>query len=203
MRKAMKWVLGVSSILFILSAAAAVMEFCGWSVCFFGRPVHAWLALPLIVSVVALTVCFCRLLSVKQDTGADKVLKRMLQTVLCLLCAVFVVAAAGISAANAVSYSESDLAADKNHKLFVEENASFGDPTVYVYKRYSPFLMSYRNSAVLYGFSGDLDSITVQWEDTYCEVFYSGYADDAQSAADEQTLSRKIYYVPETISTDA
>lgn len=202
MGKAWKSVLIVSAALFLLSGLDVILELCGYSVCFFGAPVHAWVALPLIVSGIALTVCLCRLLSDKTDTRADKVLRRMLQTVLCILCGIFTIVCAVVSGANSVSYSKSDLAADKNHKLFVEEDASFGDPSVYVYKRYSPFLMSYRNSAVLYGFSGDLDSITVLWEDTYCEVSYSGYADDAQSAADEQTLTRKIYYVPELISTD-
>lgn len=203
MKKALKITLILSAVLFVLSLVDVILELCGYSVCFFGRPIHAWVVLPLIVSGIALTVCFCRLLSPKTEEHADKVLSRMLQVVLCLLCAVFTVVCAVLGAVNSVSYTESELAADKNHKLFVEEDASFGDPAVYVYKRYSPFLMSYRNSAVLYGFSGDLDSIAVQWEDTYCEVSYSGYADDAQSEADEQTLTRKIYYVPKTVSPDA
>lgn len=203
MRKALKITLVLSAVLFLLSFADVLLELFGCSVCFFGRPVHAWVVLPLIVSGVALTACFCCLLAPKTEEHAERVLRKMLQVVLCLLCAVFTAVCAVLGAMNTVSYSESELAADKNHKLFVEEDASFGDPAVYVYKRYSPFLMSYRNSAVLYGFSGNLDSITVQWEDTYCEVSYSGYADDAQSEADEQTLTRKIYYVPETISPEA
>lgn len=58
MRKTLKITLVLSAVLFLLSFADVLLELFGYSVCFFGRPIHAWIVLPLILSGIALTACF-------------------------------------------------------------------------------------------------------------------------------------------------
>lgn len=92
------------------------------------------------------------------------------------------------------SYANSCLSADKAHKVFFEEDPVSGEPIAHMYKRYSPFLMAYRNSVTLYGFSGEIQEVEVEWADSYCTVYYVGFHEDAQSSADEQVLTRKLFY---------
>lgn len=179
----------------LLSIVGIVLELFGISFCLFGAPLHAWLVIPFCAAAICITVLLFLWLRVRKRTGEDRLQCTLLQTVSVVICSLLVVASMGAAAFTGTSYTKSSLAADKAHKAFVEAESESQEPTVDVYKRYSPFLMSYRNSAVLYGFHGELDEIVYVWYDTYCEVQYPGFTDDAQTQADISVLSRKIYYV--------
>lgn len=180
--------------LLVLSAVAGIAEILGLSVCWFGVPMHAWLVLPLLIGAVGSTVCLCRSLRRRAAEAQQRLPYTLLRIVLVLLCVLLVCISLPAAMLNAEAYASSCLSADKAHKVFFEADAVGGEPIAHVYKRYSPFLMAYRNSVTLYGFSGEIEEIEVVWEDSYCTVYYVGFNDDAQSSADEQVLSRKLFY---------
>ena len=168
----------IFAVLLAFSVVSIIADLFGLSVCFFGTPLHAWLALPFCAGSIGLTTCLVIWLKRRKRAG-DRLLHTALQVVLCVLCTISVLVAAAAAVLTHISYSDSDIS---------------GEPTVHVYKRYSPFLVSYRNAATLYGFYGDTEEIEYVWEDTYCEVQYPGFSEDAQSDADRSTLTRRIYY---------
>lgn len=183
----------VFAVLLAFSVVSIIAELFGLSVCFFGTPLHAWLALPFCVGSVGLTTCLVIWLKRRKRAG-DRLLHTALQVVLCVLCTISVLVAVFAAVLTHISYSGSDVSGDGAHKAFLETDETSGEPTVHVYKRYSPFLVSYRNAATLYGFYGDTEEIVYVWEDTYCEVQYPGFSEDAESDADLGTLTRRIYY---------
>lgn len=193
MRNKLKISAAVFAVLFLFSAISIAADLFGFSVCLFGKPLHAWLSLPFCADSVGLTICLVIWLKRHKRAG-DHLLHSALQVVLCVLCTLSVLVAAFAAILTHTSYADSAVSADGAHKAFLEADETSGEPTVHVYKRYSPFLISYRNAATLYGFYGDTQDIEYIWYDTYCEVQYPGFTADAQSDADLGTLSRKIYY---------
>lgn len=181
-------------VFFLLSLAAGVCELFGASVCLFGVPLHGRLLLPICISFTGVTVCAVRALHGRCKNAENPLLYRVLSVALSVFCAVLLLVSLPVGALTSTSYADSRLSNDRAYKIFLEESADSAEPIAHVYKRYTPFLVVYRNSAVLYGFSGSLSDITVEWADTVCAVQYPGYSDEAESTEDLQRLSRKIPY---------
>lgn len=194
MKKSLKGLTILFGVLLALSAGAGLAEIFGLSVCLFGMPLHAWIVLPLLVGVIGCTVCLCRYLRLRGSEAEQRFPYTLLRIVLILFCVLLVCISLPAAMLTSETYANSCISTDKAHKIFFEDDPVSGEPIAHVYKRYSPFLMAYRNSATLYGFSGDLEEVEVEWTDSYCTVSYVGFPDEAQSSEDEQVLSRKIYY---------
>lgn len=184
---------GVFGALLALSVVFIVLDIFGLSVCLFGRPLHAFLALPFLAGAIGLTVCLVLWLKRRKKAG-DRLLQTALQIVLCTLCALAGLAAVFGALLTHTPYAAGDVADDGAHKAFLETEADAGEPVVHVYKRYGPFFLSYRNAGTLYGFYGEESEIEYLWYPTYCEVQYPGFADDAQSDSERTSLTRKIYF---------
>lgn len=181
-------------ILFCLSLAAGVCELFGASVCLFGTPLHGRLSVPICLSFFGLTVCTVRACKRRRQNAENPHLYRLLSVCVSVLCAVLLLLSVPLSLLTSTAYADSRLSDDREYKAFFEENSDSAEPIVHIYKRYTPFLAVYRNSAVLYGFSGEFDDVAVEWANTACTVQYPGYNDDAASTEDLQMLSRKIPY---------
>ncbi len=182
------------SFLLVLSVSAGIAELFGLSVCFFGVPMHAWLVLPLLTGAVGCTACFGRYLRFRGAEAGQSFPYTLLRIILILFCVLLVCISLPAAMLTSESYAADCLSSDKAHKVFIEDDPVSGEPIAHVYKRYSPFLMAYRNSVTLYGFSGDVREIEVEWADNYCTVYYVGFPEEAKSSADEQILSRKLFY---------
>lgn len=194
MKKTQHIVFWIFFILFCLFLIAGICELFGVSFCLFGVPLHGRLAIPLCVSFTGLSVCAVRALQRRCKTAKKTILYRLLSVGISVLCAVLVLICIPLSLLTSTSYTDSRISSDRSYKIFFEEDTDTAEPIVHVYKRYSPFLAVYRNSAVLYGFSGELSAVEVSWSDTVCAVHYPGYSEEAESAEDLQMLSRKIPY---------
>lgn len=194
----MKRPLRISCVLFgvllALSAIAGIAEFFGLSVCLFGVPLHAWIIVPLLIGAVGCTACVCRYLRFRGVKAQQALPYKLLRIVLVLFCGLLICISLPAAMLTSESYADSCLSADKTHKVFIEDDPVGGEPIAHMYKRYSPFLMAYRNSVTLYGFSGEIEEIEVEWADSYCTVYYIGFNEDAQSPSDEQVLARKLFY---------
>ena len=180
--------------LFCLSMLAGVCELFGVSVCLFGTPLHGRLAVPICLSFLALTICAVRALKHRRQTSENPHLYRLLSVCVSVLCAILLFISIPLSLLTATSYADSRLSDDHVYKVFFEESTDSDEPIAHVYKRFTPFLAVYRNSAVLYGFSGEMESVEVVWSSAECTIQYPGYQDEAESADDLQMLSRKIPY---------
>lgn len=181
-------------VLFCLSMLAGVCELFGVSVCLFGTPLHGRLAVPICLSFLALTICAVRALKQRRQTSENPHLYRLLSVCVSVLCAILLFISIPLSLLTATSYADSRLSDDHVYKVFFEESTDSDEPIAHVYKRFTPFLAVYRNSAVLYGFSGEMESVEVVWSSAECTIQYPGYQDEAESADDLQMLSRKIPY---------
>lgn len=182
------------SVLFGFSLFAGICELFGVSFCLFGIPLHGRLSIPICISCTGLAVTAVRILKKRAQRAENPLLYRLLTAGISVFCAVLLFICIPLSLFTATSYADSRLSADRAYKIFFEEKADTGEPIVHVYKRYSPFLAVYRNSAVLYGFSGELSDVEVVWSEGSCAVQYPGYSEEAESAEDLQMLSRKILY---------
>lgn len=189
--------LSISFAFLLGSLAAGAAELFGVSVCFFGTPLHAYLAIP----ICFFSVLFCILLCMRVRgsvvaKGGKTVQAKLLCALLCILCAVFVCITVSAAALTATHYTGQCISEDKAYKVFYETETEDAEPIAHLYRRHSPFLMSYRNSAVLYGFAGDIFEVEAEWGETACTLYYVGYPEEAESADDLQTLTRKLYYTP-------
>lgn len=185
------WIFLVS---FCLSFIAGVCELFGASVCLFGIPLHGRLAVPICISFAGLTVCAVRVLNQRRKKSENSLIYRLAAIGISVLCAVLLLVSIPMSLVTSTSYADSRLSADSSYKIFFEGDGDTAEPIAHVYKRYTPFFAVYRNSAVLYGFSGALNDVSVDWSADACTVLYPGYSDEAKSAEDLQQLSRKIPY---------
>lgn len=182
-----------TAFLWVCSLAAGAAELFGMSVCLFGVPLHQYLAVPICLFSVVLCVLLCkRTETAKNTVGVLQV--RLLRGVCIVFCAVTVLTAVLLSALTAVHYTGQAVSADKSYKIFYETETEDSEPVVHLYRRYSPFLMRYCTSAVLYDCIGSPTEAELTWADTHCAVSYTGYGDDAQNTEDLQLLTRKLYY---------
>lgn len=194
MKKTQHIVFWIFLILFCLFLTAGIFELFGVSLCLFGVPLHGMLAVPICISFLGLSVCAVHVLNKRCQTARKPILYRLLSVGISVLCAGLLLICLPLSVLTSVSYTDSRISSDRSYKIFFEEDVSAAEPIVHMYKRYSPFLAVYRNSAVLYGFSGELSDVEVLWSDSICTVNYPGYSEEAESAEDLQMLSRKIPY---------
>ncbi len=194
MKKPLYIVFWIFAVLLFLFLAAGILELFGISLCFFGLPLHGRLAIPICFSAIGFTVCACRRLRDKGSKAESPVQYRLLSAVVAAFCCLTVLISVPAAALTSTAYADSRLSADKEYKIFFETDAESDEPIVHLYKRYSSFLMVYRNSAVLYDFSGALEDVAVSWSDTECRVEYPGYMESAESADDLQVLTRRIRY---------
>ncbi|MEZ3497802.1 MAG: hypothetical protein K1V97_09555 [Lachnospiraceae bacterium] len=194
MKKTQHIVFWIFLILFCLFLTAGIFELFGVSVCLFGVPLHGMLAVPICISFLGLSLCAVQGLKNRRKTAQKPMLYRLLSVGISVLCAGLLLICLPLSLLTSTSYADSRISSDRSYKIFFEEDADAAEPIVHVYKRYSPFLAVYRNSAVLYGFSGELSEVEVIWSDSVCTVNYPGYSEEAESVEDMQILSRKIPY---------
>lgn len=181
----------VTGICLLLSFAAGILELCGVSVCFFGTPLNQYLAIPICLFSVAFCVLMCR------RHWEHDLQSKLLRGVFIVLCAVTVCITVFASLFTATHYVGQSISPNKEYKIFYEEQGETGEPIAHLYRRYSPFFMTYRNSAVLYDFAQPtVDAVETAWGDSYCTVSYFGYAMDAKTADELQPLERKLYYEP-------
>lgn len=194
MRKAEKIGLAVSSLILALSVTAGILELFGLSLCAFGVPLHQYLALPICLSAVPACVLLLRAFPVPEK-GEGRGAVRLLHGACIALCVLLVLFTAVAALMSRIHYVGSITAPDKTYKLFYAVSQDGEEPTVHLYRRYSPFWMRHCNSAVLYNSDGDLSGVEAEWEDTYCRVLFSGYPEDTQGAEHTpETLSRRLYY---------
>lgn len=179
--------------LWVSSLAAGAAELFGVSVCLFGVPLHQYLAVPICLFSVVLCVLLCKRTEAAKNT-VSALQARLLRGVCIVICIVTVLTAVLLSALTAVHYTGQVVSADKSYKIFYETETEDSEPVAHLYRRYSPFLMRYCTSAVLYDCVGSPRDAELTWADTYCAVSYTGYGDDAQNAEELQQLTRKLYY---------
>ncbi|MGN0519698.1 MAG: hypothetical protein ACI4LB_03070 [Candidatus Fimenecus sp.] len=195
MTKSQKVCFYISAVLWVCSLAAGVAELFGISVCFFGTPLHQYLAIPICLFSVLFCILVCKRISGEADERS-RLQNRFLRGACIVLCVMIVCATAAVSALTATHYAGQILSEDKAYKIFYEVEGEDSEPIAHLYRRLSPFLMTYRNSAVLYGYADSIDAIETNWEESYCMLSYLGYTEEAQSADDVQIVSRKLYYEP-------
>lgn len=196
MKKSQQVCFYVFAVLFALSFAAGIAEAFGVSVCFFGTPLHQYLAVPICLFAVLFCLFACKRIGAFGEKDGNALLSKLLCAALIALCAVTVCITAVAAALTETQYVGQALSGDKAYKVFYETETADAEPIAHLYRRHSPFLMTYCNSAVLYGYAGEIAEIETAWGETYCTISYAGYSEDAQSADDIQTLSRKLYYEP-------
>ncbi len=184
----------VGAVMLIFSFAAGVAELFGVSVCFFGTPLHGYLALPICLFSVMVCCFLCKQIAAVSHEGTYTLQNKLLRAALIVLCIFFVCITVILALWAKTDYSGQTMSEDKAYKVFYEVETDDAEPIAHLYRRYSPFLMTYRNSAVLYGFTGELSDVQTEWLPSYCAISYQGYGDDAQTAEDLQVLSRKLYY---------
>jgi len=194
MKKSERVWFSVGAVILIFSLAAGGAELFGVSVCFFGTPLHGYLALPICLFSVLICCLLCKRIAAGEEVGTHTLQNKLLRAALIVLCVFFVCVTAILALWSKTDYAGQDVSEDKAYKVFYEVETDDAEPIAHLYRRYSPFLMTYRNSAVLYGFSGELNDVQTEWTPSYCTVSYQGYGDDAQTAEDLQTLTRKLYY---------
>ena len=113
----------VFAVLLAFSVVSIITELFGLSVCFFGTPLHAWLALPFCAGSIGLTTCLVIWLKRRKRAG-DRLLHTALQVVLCVLCTISVLVAAAAAVLTHTAYSDSDVSGDGAHKAFLETDES-------------------------------------------------------------------------------
>lgn len=186
-------------VLLVCSLAAGAAELFGISVCLFGTPLHQYIAIPICLFSVLLCVSVCQYLVRETTQPYGKLQCKLLCAVCIVLCGIIVCVTALTAALTATHYAGQSISDDKAYKIFYETEPEGNEPIAHLYRRHSPFLMTYCNSAVLYGFAGeDLTSVEPDWGEAACTLYYIGYPEEAESADDLQTLSRKLYYSPNT-----
>lgn len=182
-----------TAFLWVCSLAAGAAELFGVSVCLFGTPLHQYLAVPICLFSVLLCILLCKRIGAAEETCGAR-LAKLLRAACITLCTVMVLATVLLSALTAVHYTGQAVSPDKSYKIFYETEAEDSEPVAHLYRRYSPFLVRYCTSAVLYDCIGSPREAELTWAETYCAVSYTGYGDDAQSAEELQWLTRKLYY---------
>ncbi|MGN0572118.1 MAG: hypothetical protein ACI4K9_08055 [Candidatus Fimenecus sp.] len=185
-----------SAVLLVCSFAAGIAELFGVSVCFFGTPLHQYLAIPICLFSVLFCIFACKRVSAETGETHGTLQNRLLRISCIVLCVLTVCITVAAAALTATQYTGQTISEDKAYKIFYETENEASEPIAHLYRRYSPFLMTYRNSAVLYGYADSVNAVETDWGDTYCTLSYYGYSEEAQSADDVQTLSRKLYYEP-------
>lgn len=182
-----------TGVLWLCSLFAGVGELFGVSVCFFGTPLHQYLAIPICLFSVLLCVFLCKRVRTAPKTRGT--LQGKLLCAACIaLCTVTVCVTAFAAAISAVHYAGQNISPDKSYKIFYETETEDSEPIAHLYRRYSPFLMRYCNSAVLYDCAEAPENAELSWEEDYCTISYVAYAADAESAESLEPVSRKLYY---------
>ncbi|MGN0559446.1 MAG: hypothetical protein ACI4K8_00120 [Candidatus Fimenecus sp.] len=179
--------------LWLCSLLAGFAELFGVSVCFFGTPMHQYLAIPICLFSVLLCVFLCIRVRAAQETHGT--LRVKLLCAACItLCTVTVCVTAFAAAISAVHYAGQSISPDQSYKIFYETETEDSEPIAHLYRRYSSFLVRYCNSAVLYDCAEAPANAELSWEETYCAISYVAYAADAQSTEALEPVTRKMYY---------
>lgn len=194
MKKSERIWFSVGAAMLFLSLLAGAAELFGVSVCFFGTPLHGYLALPICLFSVLVCCLLCKWIASGTQAQTHPLQSKLLRGTLIVLCVLFVFFTAVLALWTKTAYVGQTVSEDKAYKVFYEVETEDAEPIAHLYRRYSPFLMTYRNSAVLYGFTGELRDVQTEWTPSYCAISYQGYGDDAQSVEDLQMLTRKLYY---------
>lgn len=179
--------------LWLCSLLAGFAELFGVSVCFFGTPMHHYLAIPICFFSVLLCICLCKRVRAAEESR-DTLQGKLLCAACIALCTVTVCVTAFAAAISAVHYAGQSLSPDKSHKIFYETETEDSEPIAHLYRRYSPFLMRYCNSAVLYDCAESPEEAELSWEETYCAISYIAYAADAESTEALEPVTRKLFY---------
>lgn len=179
-----------------LSVADVIIELFGVSAFLFGKKVFpVLLGIFIIIAVLSFTAFIFAFLNEKKGIIGKKT-SVAAKTVSAVLAVVLVSASLFVIAVVNDRTIYRNVSDDGRHEIIVEADSLFGDWSITLYKRYTPFFKTEITQFYASDMADENEEIEVAWYSDGCDISYESYSD--YSGADSETFTQRLYFNDKT-----
>ncbi len=179
-----------------LTVIDVILELFGVSAFLFGKKVFpVFTGFFIIIAVLSFTAFIFAVLKEKKELLGKKTAVAA-KTVSAVLAVLLVSASFFVIAVLNDRTVYRNISDDGRHEIIVEADTFFGDWSVTLYKRYTPFFKTEITQFYASDMADENEEIEVVWYSDGCDISYEGYSEYSES--DAETYTQRLYFSNKT-----